>query len=86
MPTNIRIIHTHDFLRAKPDGILDLATSCDLLKDLATESNTAGKYLLLVDTRRGQCPPLHLGQHRTWFGRRSGTSPRRQEDCPPGSP
>lgn len=51
MPTNIRIIQTQDFVRAKPDGVLDLATSRDLLKNLATESETAGKYLLLVDTR-----------------------------------
>jgi hypothetical protein len=51
MPTDIRIIRTQDFIRAKPDGVLDLATSRDLLKDLAIESQKAGKYLLLVDTR-----------------------------------
>jgi hypothetical protein len=51
VPTNIRIIHTQDFIRAKPGGVLDLTTSRNLLKDLATESGTAGKYLLLIDTR-----------------------------------
>ena len=51
MPTNIKIIHTQDFIRAKPDGALDLFTSRTLLKDLVTEFDTAGKYHVLVDTR-----------------------------------
>lgn len=51
MPTNIKIIHTQDFIRAKPDGVLDLTASRNLLKDLVTESETAGKYHVLVDTR-----------------------------------
>ena len=51
MPTNIKIIHTQDFIRAKPDGVLDLSASRDLLKDLIAEFDTAGKYHVLVDTR-----------------------------------
>lgn len=51
MPTNITIIHTQDFIRAKPDGALDLTASRKLLKDLVTELDTAGKHRVLVDTR-----------------------------------
>ncbi|WDT70687.1 MAG: hypothetical protein MPW14_10140 [Candidatus Manganitrophus sp.] len=51
MPTNIKIIQTQDFIRAAPDGALDLTASRDLLKDLVTKSVTAGKYHVLVDTR-----------------------------------
>jgi hypothetical protein len=51
MPTNIKIIHTQDFIRAKPDGALDLTASRNLLKDLVTEFDPAGKYNVLVDTR-----------------------------------
>jgi hypothetical protein len=51
MATNIKIIHSQDFIRAKPDGVLDLTTSRNLLKDLVSEFDTAGKYQVLVDTR-----------------------------------
>jgi hypothetical protein len=51
MPTNIKIIHTQDFIRAKPDGALDFTASRNLLKDLVTGFDTAGKYHVLVDTR-----------------------------------
>ncbi|TAK06385.1 MAG: hypothetical protein EPO39_09045 [Candidatus Manganitrophaceae bacterium] len=51
MPTNIQIIHTQDYIRAAPDGALDLTASRDLLKDLVTQFDTAGQYHVLVDTR-----------------------------------
>lgn len=51
MPTNIKIIHAQDFIRAQPDGVLDLTASRQLLKDLVTELDTSGKYHVLVDTR-----------------------------------
>jgi len=51
MPTNIKVIQTQDFIRAEPDGTLDLTASCNLLKDLVTELDTAGKYHVLIDTR-----------------------------------
>jgi hypothetical protein len=51
MPTTIKIIHAHDFIRVKPDGVLDLTASRELLKDLVAGLDTAGKYHVLVDTR-----------------------------------
>jgi hypothetical protein len=57
MPTSIKIIHTQDFIRAKPDGALDLMASRNLLKDLVSEFETAGKHRVLVDTREAD---VHL--------------------------
>jgi hypothetical protein len=51
VPTDIRIIAAQDFIRAAPDGTLDLAASRELLKDLATTVETAGVYQVLIDTR-----------------------------------
>ncbi len=51
MPTNIKIIQTQDFIRAQPDGALDLTASRNLLKELVSEMVTAHKYRVLVDTR-----------------------------------
>ncbi len=52
MPTNIKIIRTQDFIRAKSDGTLDLKASLNLLNDLVGVLETAGKYHILVDVRR----------------------------------
>ncbi|HEY7547212.1 MAG TPA: hypothetical protein VID27_20125 [Blastocatellia bacterium] len=52
MPTNIKVILTEDFIRAAPDGTLDFAASSNLLKEVLTEIDTAGKYHVLVDTRK----------------------------------
>ena len=35
MPTNIRIIHAHDFLKATPEGTLDVESSKKLLVEIA---------------------------------------------------
>jgi hypothetical protein len=52
MPTNIQIIHTEDFIRAKPDGSLDFAASRNLLMELVDESATATTHHVLLDTRQ----------------------------------
>jgi len=54
MPTNIKIIQTQDFIRAAPDGALDVTASRDLLKDLVRKFDTAGQYHVLVDTREAE--------------------------------
>lgn len=51
MTTNIEIIQTQDFIRAKPDGALDLKASRNLLKDLVIQFDAAGQYRVLIDTR-----------------------------------
>ncbi|HVN96238.1 MAG TPA: hypothetical protein VMT62_07410 [Syntrophorhabdaceae bacterium] len=54
MPTNIRIIHAHDFIRATPDGELDLEATKKLLLEIASAATHLDRYHILVDTRRTQ--------------------------------
>ncbi len=54
MPTNIRIIHAHDFIVAAPEGMLDLEKSKELLIEVASATVPLGDYGILVDTRRTQ--------------------------------
>lgn len=51
MPTNIKIIHTQDFIRADAEGTLDLNASRKILKDLLTTVDTGAQYHVLIDTR-----------------------------------
>ena len=54
MPTNIRIIHAHDFIKATPEGTLDLENSKKLLVEIAADSSTSGDHEILLDTRKAQ--------------------------------
>ena len=51
MPTNVKIIHARDFIRATPGGVLDLQTSERLLLDIAEASSQLPGVDLLLDTR-----------------------------------
>lgn len=52
MSCKILIIHAHDFIKATPEGTLDLACSRKLLIDIATNSGALADHELLLDTRR----------------------------------
>jgi hypothetical protein len=52
MPTNVKIIHAHDFVRATPGGVLDRAASEQLLSDIARASAALYEFQILLDTRR----------------------------------
>jgi hypothetical protein len=54
MATNIRIIRAHDFIRATPEGQLDLEKSKKLLMEIATASAPLVDYEIIVDTRKAQ--------------------------------
>lgn len=51
MPTNIRIIHSGDFVKTTPDGALDLEESKRILVDLAAQFPSGHEYHMLLDTR-----------------------------------
>jgi len=51
MPTNVKIIHARDFIRATPGGVLDLQASERLLLDVAQVSGRLPEVDLLLDTR-----------------------------------
>jgi hypothetical protein len=52
MPTDIRIIHAHDFIKATPEGHLDLEESKRLLVELTSAS--LNDYDIIIDTRKAQ--------------------------------
>ncbi len=54
MPTNIRIIHAHDFIVAAPEGKLDFDKTKELLIEVASATFPLDDYGILVDTRRTQ--------------------------------
>jgi hypothetical protein len=54
MPTNIRIIHSHEFIRATPEGQLDLEKSQKLLREIASASAHLVDYQIIMDIRKAQ--------------------------------
>jgi hypothetical protein len=51
MPTNVRIVHAGEFIRATPSGVLDLVASEQLLADLTRTSKRLPDAHVLLDTR-----------------------------------
>jgi hypothetical protein len=54
MPTNIRVIHAHEFIKATPDGQLDLEKAKKLLMEIASASAPLVDYEIFLDMRRAQ--------------------------------
>lgn len=54
MPANIRIIHAHDFIKANPEGKLDLEESKKLLMEVAAVAAPLLDYDIVLDTRKMQ--------------------------------
>jgi hypothetical protein len=51
MPTNVKVIHQSEFVRARPDGSVDLETAERLLADIARASLQLDEFEVLVDLR-----------------------------------
>lgn len=51
MARKIRIVNARDFVSAKPDGVLNLEESEQLLRDVVGLSDPLDKFDILVDTR-----------------------------------
>jgi len=51
MARHIRIINARDFVSAKPDGLLNLEESEQLLREVASISDPLEEFDILVDTR-----------------------------------
>ena len=54
MTTNIRVIRSHDFIRATEDGQIDLGKSKKLLIEVAEVAATLVNYEIILDTRKAQ--------------------------------
>jgi hypothetical protein len=80
MPTNIRVIHAGDFIRATPEGELDLEKSKELLLGVASTAASLADYEILLDMRKAQGKmsltdmwylAAELSEHREAFSRRT---------------
>ncbi len=64
MPSNIRIIHAHDFIRAVPEGQLDFEMSQKLLMEIASASAHLVDYQIIMDTRKAQ---IEMSATDLWY-------------------
>ena len=55
MTTKIKIITAGDFLEVTPEGVINIATSRQLLIDIAKAEHPPADYELLVDFRNTEC-------------------------------
>jgi hypothetical protein len=54
MPTDVRIIDTHNFIKVTPEGQLDRENTKKLLMEIASTSTPWADYEILIDTRKAQ--------------------------------
>ena len=74
MARNIRIINARDFVSARPDGVLNLEESEQLLRDVVGVSEPLEQFDILVDTREAAST---LSATDLWFlADRLGRYPR----------
>lgn len=74
VPTNITIVQTHDFVRARSNGELDLDVSRRLLVDVVSAMRKSGEHNVLIDTRAAA--PTRLTRTDLWdLAIAAGTQP-----------
>ena len=54
MPSNIRIIHAHEFIKATPVGQVDLEKAKELLLEIASAAGPSSGYEILLDGRKAE--------------------------------
>ena len=54
MPTDIRIIHSYDFIKTTTEGRLDLEEAKKLLLEVASTPMASSHYEIILDTRKTQ--------------------------------
>jgi hypothetical protein len=64
MPANVKVIQAHEFVRARPEGELNLEASEQMLLDIAKAAEGLYNIGILVDTRRADG---QLGAADLWF-------------------
>ena len=63
-PACVKVIHAHEFVRARPGGVLNLEASEQLLLDVAKAAEGHDRIEVLIDTRRAEG---QLGAADLWF-------------------
>ena len=51
MPANVKVIHSREFVRARPDGEANLERAAQMLKDIVQAGRGLDDYEILVDIR-----------------------------------
>ena len=64
MPANIRIIHAQEFIKANPEGQLNLDESMKVLIEIASASAPLIDYDVILDTRKAQS---RMSEADLWF-------------------
>lgn len=64
MPANVRIIHAQEFIKANPEGQLDLEESTKMLIEVASVSAPLAYYDIILDTRKTQSK---MSEADLWF-------------------
>jgi hypothetical protein len=64
MPANVKVIRAHEFVRARPGGVLNLEASEQLLLDIARAAEGRDNVEILIDTRQAEG---QLGASDLWF-------------------
>jgi len=63
MPTNVRIIHAHDFIKATAEGDFDFEETRRLLLEVATAAGPLKDFDIILDTRKATS---HLSISDLW--------------------
>jgi hypothetical protein len=80
MSINIRIIHAKDFIKATPEGKLDLENSKKILLEIASATRSYSDFEIILDTRKAQvemsvvdlwCLAEELGNFRKAFSKKT---------------
>lgn len=61
MPTDIKIIHAQDFIRATPEGEFDFEKSKKLLMEITSATAHLVDYEIIIDTRKAQLQMSPIG-------------------------
>jgi hypothetical protein len=64
MPTDIRIIHAHEFIIATPEGRLDFEKSKKLLVAIASAASPLGDHEIILDVRKAK---LEMSTTELWY-------------------
>lgn len=64
MPTNVRVIHANDFIRATARGVLDLEESKKMLIAVASAAGPMTTFEILLDVRKAQ---VSLSTTDLWY-------------------
>jgi hypothetical protein len=64
MTTEVKVIRAKDFIKATPEGDLDIAKSRELLLQVVSAKAVLQEYAVILDTRRAES---NLSAYELWY-------------------